>query len=855
MLPANLWKALLPVCILSAVAGCGGGGSDTPRPPPNNAPVLTTTTLAATEDTPLAGQLTATDAENNPLTFARVNDAQHGQVTVSATGAVAYTPTANYSGADTFGVSVSDGAGGVTTGTVTISVAAVNDAPVMLAAALSTNEDVVLNSQLTAFVTDVDGNPLTFVVTTVPAHGALTLSAGGAAVFTPAANYNGADSFAISVSDGAGGLATGTVTISIAAVNDAPVLTTTQLSVTEDNVLTSQLASADVEGQLVQYQVGAGAGHGQVSISPTGLLTYTPNPDFSGADSLMVGVTDDGITLTLRPLAITVNPVNDPPVAREDLLRVPAASATVIVPVLANDSDVDGDTLAITILSQPGGGALAVNASNQVAFTRDNNFNGPIRFSYRVTDAAGVTAQADVRAVIGEFPGIYYLSDETTVGQLEVHWFDGLRVYRLGTDLDTGDVIDSFSMASDGRTVAYAVESPNVARVFFTGPSASDSRVVFTSGPRTPGAEHLYVRLNRNGTWLWVHDPFAAGGRASYMVRISDGLQTRIAGNTPSIVRLGNYFAFNPVNDDFYAQMQIGGSTTQSGTGFLTLFRGNSASAGTLTQVGATYPDPSNGGGSGVELAVSADGRYAVHQEITVSPVKSSVLVYDSGTNSETPVYRRPVTNEIGMWNGFALSNDGARVCFMFRQPGGGSAGPGTFVAGSLGAPASAAPVTPVFGNGYKCRYGSDNHTMFYLARTAAEPRDQIYSVDVAAPGTPVTVNRPFVAGEQLDYWWVARESPRLVFGTSNAAMQIDFYSLSLDAPGTFIPFATNVFDDGSLPGQLDGDGFILAYSKRPAPLSGLRRLTLLSTQSANYNLSLTRADTSTGLRQFEWAP
>jgi hypothetical protein len=78
---------------------------------------------------------------------------------------------------------------------------------------------------------------------------------------------------------------------------------------------------------------------------------------------------------------------------------------------------------------------------------------------------------------------------------------------------------------------------------------------------------------------------------------------------------------------------------------------------------------------------------------------------------------------------------------------------------------------------------------------------------------------------------------------------------VSLEAPSSFITFASNVIDDGSLPGKLDGDGYILAYSRRPAPLSGLRRLTLLSTQSASYSFSLTRPDTTTGLQDFAWAP
>jgi len=863
MLPVYLRKVLLPLCALAALAGCGGGGSDgPPPPPPNNTPVLTTTTFAATEDTAFAGQLAATDAESQALTFARVTDAQHGAVTISTAGAVAYTPSANYSGADTFSVRVTDSAGGTTTGTVTINVAAVNDVPVFTLLSLNTNEDVVLNSALNTNVIDPDPtNTFTFTVTAAPAHGALTVSTAGAAVFTPAANYNGTDSFAVRISDGAGGEVTATVTVNILAVNDEPVLTTTQVSVAEDGVLSAQLAATDIDNQTVVYQLGNGAGspsHGQASISPTGLLTYTPNANYNGADTLMVGMADSATTLTLRALAITVNPVNDPPLAAEDLLRVPADAPVVTVPVLANDRDIDGDTLTITIISsQPGGGTLAVNASNEVTFSRDNQFNGPIRFRYRITDAAGVTAEADVRAVIGDFSGIYYLTDETTVGQLELHWFDGLRVYRLGADLDPGDVITSFEMSGDGQAVAYKVDSANVSRIFLTGPTAADSRVVFTSAVKPPGSPFsVGYKLNRNGNYLLVSDPHAAGGWARYMVRTLDGLQTPIASNAPQIVSIPN-FAFSPANDDFYFQAQIGGSPPpMSSTGFVTLFRGNSASPGTVTQVGAPYPAISNGNGSGFDLTPTSDGRYVVHAENLYSNgPKFSALVYDSVTNTEAVVYRRPVGIEFGMSNSFRLNNEGSRVCFMTPEPGAPSSGPARFIVGSLNAPASAAPVTPVVYFGYQCRFSSDNHTIFYLAMPTQTSPEQIYSVDAAAPATPVAVNRPFLAGEALEEWWVARTAPRLAFATRFAAGETNFYSVSLDAPGTFITFATNVFDDRSMPGELDRNGFMLAYSKRLAPLTGPRRLTLLSTQSASFSWSLTRADTTTGMVQYEWAP
>jgi hypothetical protein len=119
-----------------------------------------------------------------------------------------------------------------------------------------------------------------------------------------------------------------------------------------------------------------------------------------------------------------------------------------------------------------------------------------------------------------------------------------------------------------------------------------------------------------------------------------------------------------------------------------------------------------------------------------------------------------------------------------------------------------------------------------------------------------VVANRPLESGEELENWWVARDGQRQVFGSrTNFAPTSTLYSVSAVAPATFIPFAAGFFDDGSLPGQLNGGGYVLAYSKRPSPGNGLRRLTMLSTQSASYLFSLTRADSATGVIQFQWAP
>ena len=99
--------------------------------------------------------------------------------------------------------------------TVTSTVTPVNDAPVAVADSYSTDEDTALTVAAPGVLandTDVDGDPLTAVMVSDPAHGTLTLNADGSFVYTPAANYNGADSFTYKANDGTADSNVATVT-------------------------------------------------------------------------------------------------------------------------------------------------------------------------------------------------------------------------------------------------------------------------------------------------------------------------------------------------------------------------------------------------------------------------------------------------------------------------------------------------------------------------------------------------------------------------------------------------------------------------------------------------------------------
>ncbi|WP_447932205.1 Ig-like domain-containing protein [Sphingopyxis fribergensis] len=189
--------------------------------PVNDAPVASAPPVSTNEDTPVAGRITASDVDGDPLTYAIVTPPANGTVTVNADGSYTYTPGPDFNGNDSFTVLVSDGNGGTVPVTIPVVVRPVNDAPVASALPPTTDKDTRVNGQVVA--SDVDGDPLTFTVTTPPANGSVTLNADGSYTYTPVLGFVGSDSFTVLVSDGNGGTVSVTIPVTILPVTDLDV--------------------------------------------------------------------------------------------------------------------------------------------------------------------------------------------------------------------------------------------------------------------------------------------------------------------------------------------------------------------------------------------------------------------------------------------------------------------------------------------------------------------------------------------------------------------------------------------------------------------------------------------------------
>ncbi len=188
-------------------------------PPVSMVPLAHSQGFGVNEDTVLNAALSATDADNSPLTFTVVSPPAHGAVEIlnPATGAYRYTPTLDFNGTDTFTFRVSDPYFTSSLATATINVAPVNDAPTVSPQTLAVTTDMPKTGTLAA--ADRDGDALSFTVTVAPMHGTVTLNTllPGRFTYTPAAGYSGPDSFAVQANDGSTSSAPATVSVNVTA--------------------------------------------------------------------------------------------------------------------------------------------------------------------------------------------------------------------------------------------------------------------------------------------------------------------------------------------------------------------------------------------------------------------------------------------------------------------------------------------------------------------------------------------------------------------------------------------------------------------------------------------------------------
>ncbi|HZE96062.1 MAG TPA: Ig-like domain-containing protein [Planctomycetota bacterium] len=353
----------------------------------NHVPTASDGSQSTDEDVAVSFPLSASDPDGDALVYSIVAPPSMGTVTV-LNGTATYTPFANANGTDQFTFKAADGQADSNVAVVTIVIAPVNDPPVALPGAASLLEDSSVTFTLSA--TDVDSPSLTYVIVSGPTQGTLSL-AGASATYTPNPNANGTDSFTFQASDGSLLSNIATVTISIGVVNDPPVANAASAATNEDTPVSLVLTGGDPDGDVVSYAVVGLPSKGVLSGTAPNLV-YTPNANVNGTDSFTFKVSDGQADSALATITLTINPVNDPPVAHPQSFSTPAGTAKAVT--LVGD-DVDGDALTYTIVTPPSHGTLTGSAPN-LTYTSTSGYYGPDSFTFTVSDGSALSAPATV---------------------------------------------------------------------------------------------------------------------------------------------------------------------------------------------------------------------------------------------------------------------------------------------------------------------------------------------------------------------------------------------------------------------------------------------------------------------------
>ncbi|EHD0105857.1 tandem-95 repeat protein [Vibrio parahaemolyticus] len=297
----------------------------------------------------------------------------------------------------TISASVSDGVNPTANGSDSLIVNRVNDAPTVENAIA----DQVLSEDFDAYTIDLNevfkdsDSSLEF---SVSGNNSIQISiVSGVATITPTADWNGKETITFTAKDPSGENISQTVNFTVAPVADIAADKTT---VVEDTpTIIKVLGNDTFEGddKVVSLDANNGPANGTVSVNPDGSVTYTPNDNYHGTDSFTYIVTSGGVSESTT-VSVDVTPVNDAPVAKDDIATT-QEDTVVTIDVLPNDTDVDGDKLSIESASVPKEQGTVEVVNGKLVFTPTENFNGDAEIIYTVTDGA-LTDQATVKVTV-----------------------------------------------------------------------------------------------------------------------------------------------------------------------------------------------------------------------------------------------------------------------------------------------------------------------------------------------------------------------------------------------------------------------------------------------------------------------
>jgi hypothetical protein len=380
--------------------------------------------------------VTANDEHAAPLNPASVQvlstGAAHGTTSVNTTtGAVTYTPTAGFSGADSFQYNVCDTQSAPVCSTATVSVVVNNVFTSGVAASgVSTGQNTPVTTPLSSVVSTSGAalNPTAVTQVTAPAHGSLSISpTTGAVTYTPNSNYTGPDSYQVHACDTSSPVQCHTVTVPVTVgantVTANPDTATTQQGspVTTHVLANDTVSSGGAALNPASVQVVTSAAHGTTSVNPTtGAVTYTPTGSFSGTDSYQYTVCDlsspTPICSAATTVSVVVNNVFTSGVAGSSVVSNPQ-NTPIDVPLsaIATVSGAPLNPAATTIdpTYGPFHGSVTIGSTGTLTYTPDNGYSGPDSFVVQVCDTSTPVQCSSIPVTVAVGVGVVNAAPDT----------------------------------------------------------------------------------------------------------------------------------------------------------------------------------------------------------------------------------------------------------------------------------------------------------------------------------------------------------------------------------------------------------------------------------------------------------
>lgn len=287
-------------------------------------------------------------------------------------------------------------------------------------------EDTPISADVLANDSDPFGDPLSIASVGDPLSGQATIN-GTVIIYTPATDFNGQDVFTYTIENDHGGSDIALVTIVVMPVNDAPIASNDSYVTDEDTPLNVFAPGVlgndnDVDSPVLTATLSEAPPNGDLTLFADGAFSYMPSPNFNGLTTFFYFVSDGVLTDTGR-VDISINPVNDPPVAADSSFTtqedIPYSDQLIA-------SDIDGDPLTYASDTLPANGTLEITPSGIFTYTPNLNFNGTDVFTFIVSDGILYDiGQIDIAITPVNDPPIVEAGPDQTINEGQIVQFSG----------------------------------------------------------------------------------------------------------------------------------------------------------------------------------------------------------------------------------------------------------------------------------------------------------------------------------------------------------------------------------------------------------------------------------------------